>query len=116
MGGNKISIFFKPFHRFNGLVLLNVSGLALGLASVIFIAIWISHELSYDRYFENAARIYRVESLLNFSGTPFVWPVAPAPVAESILNDFPEVENAVKLKSGYQEVVKVDDKLYASKN
>ncbi|MBP1675188.1 MAG: hypothetical protein H6Q24_1326 [Bacteroidetes bacterium] len=116
MGENKTSIFFKPFHRFNGLVLLNVSGLALGLASVIFIAVWISHELSYDRYFENAARIYRVESLLNFSGTPFVWPVAPAPVAESILNDFPEVENAVKLKSGYQEVVKVDDKLYTAKN
>ena len=116
MGENKRSIFFKPFHRFNGLVLLNVSGLALGLACVIFIAVWISHELSYDRYFENAARIYRVESLLNFSGTPFVWPVAPAPVAESILNDFPEVENAVKLKSGYQEVVKVDDKLYTAKN
>ena len=116
MGENKTSIFFKPFHIFNGLVLLNVSGLALGLASVIFIAVWISHELSYDRYFENAARIYRVESLLNFSGTPFVWPVAPAPVAESILNDFPEVENAVKLKSGYQEVVKVDDKFYTAKN
>lgn len=116
MGGNKISIFFKPFRRFNGLVLLNVSGLALGLASVIFIAIWISHELSYDRYFNNATRIYRVESLLNFSGTPFVWTVAPAPVAESILNDFPEVEDAVKLKSGYQDVVKVDDKLYTAKN
>ena len=116
MRENRTSIFFRPFHRFNGLVLLNVSGLALGLASVIYIAIWISHEFSYDRYFNNAARIYRVESLLNFSGTPFVWTVAPAPAAESILNDFPEVENAVKLKSGYQDVVKVDDKLYTAKN
>ncbi len=116
MAKNITSVFFKPFHRFSGLVLLNVSGLALGLASVIFITIWIGHEFSYDRYFKNAARIFRVESLLNFSGTPFVWTVAPAPVSESVLIDFPEVENAVKLKSGYQEVLKVDDKLYAAKN
>jgi putative ABC transport system permease protein len=113
---NKPLIFFKPFRRFNGLVLLNVSGLALGLAGVIFIAIWISHEISYDRFFKNADRIYRVESLLNFSGTPFVWTVAPAPAAESILNDFPEVEDAVKLKSGYQNVVNVDDELYTAEN
>ena len=47
----------KPFRRFNGLVLLNVSGLALGLASVIFIAIWSSHEISYEKFFKKADRI-----------------------------------------------------------
>jgi putative ABC transport system permease protein len=113
---NKSSKFIKSFRRFNGLVLLNVSGLALGLASVIFIAIWISHEISYDRFFKNADRIFRIESLLNFSGDPFVWTITPAPVAESIIKDFPEVEDAVVLQSGYQSAVKVDGQLFTAEN
>jgi putative ABC transport system permease protein len=112
----KSSQFFRFFSRFNGLVLLNISGLALGLASVIFISVWISHELSYDRFFKNSDRIYRVESILDFSGTPTVWTITPAPVAKAIKNDFPEVEDAVMLRSGYQCAVKVDDKLFMSDN
>ncbi len=106
----------KPFRRINGLVLLNISGLALGLASIIFIIFWITHETSYDRHFRNSDRIFRVESLLNFSGDPSVWTITPSPVAESIKNDFPEVEEAVRLSFGYQSVVKVDEKLFDAEN
>jgi putative ABC transport system permease protein len=106
----------KFLRRFNGLILLNISGLALGLASVIFIAIWVSHELSYDRFFKNAERIFRVESLINFSGDPSVWNITPAPVAKSVLNDFPEVQDAVVLQTGYQKALKVDDRLFTAEN
>ena len=84
------------------------------MASLIFISIWISHEISYDRFYKNADRIFRVESLLNFTGDPFVWTVTPAPVSEYVVNDFPEVEEAVRLRSGYQDVVKVNDELYTT--
>jgi len=116
MKKNNVSKFIRSFRRYNGLVLLNVSGLTLGLVSVIFIAIWISHEISYDRFLKNADRIFRVESLLNFSGDPFIWTITPAPVAESLINDFPEVEDAVVLQSGYQSTVKVDDQLFTAEN
>ena len=106
----------KFFRRFNGLVLLNISGLALGLASVILIAIWVSHELSYDRFYENSDRIYRVESLINFSGDPSAWAITPAPVAESIINDFPEVQDAVVLQQGYQSAIKFEDQLFTAEN
>lgn len=112
----KVSGIIKLFRRFNGLVLVNVSGLALGLASVIFIAIWISHEISYDRFYKNADRIYRIESLLNFTGEPFVWNVTPAPVAGSIIKDFPEVELVVRMKAGYQDVVNIDNQLFTAEN
>ena len=98
------------------MVLLNISGLALGLAGVILIAIWVSHELSYDRFFNNADRIYRVESLINFSGDPSVWTITPAPVAKSLLIDFPDVEDAVVLRAGYERAIKVDDKLFSAEN
>jgi ABC-type antimicrobial peptide transport system permease subunit len=108
--------FKRLFRRFNGLVILNISGLALGLASVIFIAIWVSHELSYDMFFKNADRIFRVESLINFSGDPSVWTITPAPVAKSMLIDFPEVQDAVVLQPGYQRAIKADDKLFTADN
>jgi ABC-type antimicrobial peptide transport system permease subunit len=111
-----VSKINKFFRRFNGLVLLNISGLALGLASVIFIAIWISHELSYDKFFRNADRIFRVESLINFTGDPSVWTITPAPVADAMSNDFPEVQEAVVLQRGYQRAIKVDDKLFTAEN
>lgn len=72
MQGNSIFDFSKLFRRFSGLVLLNISGLARGLAAVIFIAIWLSHELSYDKFYKDSDRIFRVESLINFSGDPSV--------------------------------------------
>jgi putative ABC transport system permease protein len=112
----KSSEFKRLFRRFNGLVLLNISGLALGLASVIFIAIWISHEISYDKFYPDAERIFRIESLFNYSGEPTVWTITPAPLAESVVNDFPEVEDAVKLASRSNVVLKADEKLFVADN
>jgi putative ABC transport system permease protein len=111
-----ISEIIRPLRRLNGLVLLNISGLALGLASLIFIALWITHELSYDRFYRNADRIYRVESLFNYSGEPSVWTITPAPLAEAVVKDFPEVEEATVLAAGYQNSVKVDDKIFSIGN
>ncbi len=116
MERNSVFKFNKLFRRFNGLVILNISGLALGLASVIFIAVWVSHELSYDRFFKNADRIYRIESLINFTGDPSVWKITPAPVANSLLADFPEVQDAVVLQTGYQRAIKVGNKLFTADN
>ncbi|HEX2975002.1 MAG TPA: ABC transporter permease [Bacteroidales bacterium] len=106
----------KAFRKFSGLVTLNVFGLSLGLAAVIYISIWVSSELGYDSFFPNADRIYRVESLINFSGDPSVWTITPAPVAASVKKDFPEVEDAVLMQRGYQRGIKVDDKLFTVDN
>jgi putative ABC transport system permease protein len=39
---------------------LNISGLAIGLASSILILLWVKNELSYDKFQKNADRIYRI--------------------------------------------------------
>lgn len=106
----------KLFRKFSGLVMLNIAGLALGLAGVIFISVWVTHELSYDRFYMNAGRIYRVESLLNMASDPSVWTITPAPVALALRNEFPEVEDAVVLRTGFQRSVKVDDKIFKTEN
>ncbi len=112
----KTSYPISLLRRFNGLGLLNISGLALGLASVIFIAIWINHQISFDKFYPNADRIYRVESLFNYSGEPSVWTITPAPLADAVKNDFPEVEDAVKLAAYRNVSLKAGEKLFTADN
>ncbi|HEX2967554.1 MAG TPA: ABC transporter permease [Bacteroidales bacterium] len=114
MGNHLLPV--KLLRRFNGFVVLNIAGLALGLASVIFITIWVTHELSYDRFYKNSDRIYRVESMINLSGDPSVWQITPAPVASALKNDFPEVEDAVVMQAGFHGSVKSGDKLFTTNN
>lgn len=94
--------------RISSLTIINIAGLSAGLAGVILIALWVSFELSYDRSYANADRIYRVESLLDFTGKPFIWTVTPGPAYSSLKADFPEVENSVMMKSGYHDAVSYD--------
>jgi putative ABC transport system permease protein len=102
----------RPGRSYFGLKILNITGLALGLASVIYISIWISHELSYDRFHKDSDRIFRIESLLDFGGEPAVWEVAPALTAESVRRDFPEVVNSVAMQKGYGAIVKVKEDVF----
>ncbi|MCF8222041.1 MAG: ABC transporter permease [Bacteroidales bacterium] len=110
------SSFLRNLKRFNGIVLLNMAGLAIGLAGVIFIALWVNHELSYDRFHENSDRIYRMESLLNWTGDPFVWQVTPAPLAQNIVKDYPDVELAVRMKKGYSPLIKSGEEVFNAEN
>ena len=88
--------------------MLNMAGLTLGLVSVFFISVWVSNELSYDKWVENSDRIYRLEALMNFTGEPFVWTTTPYPVIESMLNDFPDVEEGVCINKGYREIIEIN--------
>ena len=106
----------KFFRRFNGFIVLNIAGLALGLASVIYIAVWIGYELSYDRFYPKAGRIYRVESVFDYSGDKTVWTITPAPLAGAIRAEMPEVEDAVTMASGRRDVIKAGEQLIFAEN
>ena len=57
-----LKIAIRNFTRHKGNSIINVAGLAIGLASVIFIALFIQDELSYDKFFKDADQIYRVNT------------------------------------------------------
>ena len=45
-------------YKFNSVI--NIIGLSVGIASFLLILIWINHEVSFDKFYKNAERIYRV--------------------------------------------------------
>lgn len=71
---------------------LNVLGLTLGLTSALFLILYISDEMSYDRYHDNADRIYRVQSHITETDDEFTWLVAQIPFAEQVQQDYPDIE------------------------
>jgi putative ABC transport system permease protein len=83
-------------HRFY--TLINVTGLAIGVASCLIITLYIMYEFSYDKHFAGSEKIYRVDSEIMFNGNHYTLAVMPAPAAAVLQKDFPEVESSVRFR------------------
>ncbi len=97
---NYLKIAARNLLKHQAYSLINVLGLAIGMACCILILLYVQNELRYDRHHEKAGRIYRVASDHKFGGTHFQMAVSPAPMAEALVRDFPEVESAARFR-GY---------------
>lgn len=76
---------------------INILGLAIGLAICLLIALFVTDELGYDKYNEKADRIYRVNADFVVNGGAFKERVSPAQLGTTLVNDYPQVENAVRM-------------------
>lgn len=76
---------------------LNIAGLAIGMACSILILMWVYHELSYDRFHPEHKNIQRMAFRINMSGESFEAPAAMAPLAPVLNETFPEVEDVIRI-------------------
>lgn len=93
-----VKVAFRNISKRKLYSVINIVGLAIGLASFIVISLYIFDELSYDRYHTKADRIYRVINVYDFKGVGEESSSCPYPVAPHLLMDYPGyIENAVRL-------------------
>src|SRR5690554_3232693 len=76
--------------------LINIIGLAIGLACFILIALYVTDELSYDRHHAHADRIYRVDADIRIGGTDLHLATASDPMGPTLHSDYPQVESVVR--------------------
>ena len=76
---------------------LNIVGLAAGLTCFLLIMLYVSNELGYDRYHENADRIYRINSDIVMGGTELNLAVTSDPMGELVKKDYPEIEEYTRI-------------------
>jgi len=74
---------------------INIIGLAIGLVCCIIITLFVRHELSYDKHWENADRIYRVTR--DFFGNNLELAAVAPPIAPLMRQDFAEVEDITRI-------------------
>jgi putative ABC transport system permease protein len=94
---NYLTIASRNLRRQKGYAFINVSGLAVGMACCLLIAAYVLHQLRYDRFHENANRIYRVTSEQRSGDQETRSAMTPPGLADLVVRSFPEVEQATRL-------------------
>jgi len=77
--------------------LINIFGLAIGLCSFLLISLYILDELSYDKHFKNADRIYRINSDILFGGTSLKLSQSSDPMGAVLKKDYHQVEQYTRI-------------------
>nr|WKN36558.1 ABC transporter permease [Tunicatimonas sp. TK19036] len=73
--------------------IINICGLAIGIATTLLILLWVADELSYDRYHTNADQLYRSIVNWDIAEQQVSYSTTPAPFGEFIQSEIPEVKN-----------------------
>jgi len=91
---NYFKIAFRNLLRHKSFTVLNIAGLAVGIASSILILIWVKHEKSYDHIHAHVNEIYRISSV---ASEDFKAAVSPAAMPAELKVKFPVIKNTVRL-------------------
>jgi putative ABC transport system permease protein len=95
---NYLKVALRNIKRSKIYSFVNISGLAVGMACCFLIFLYVQHEFSYDRFHEKSDQIYRVTTEWQVEGQSRIHQTTAAPVAPALMNDFPEVQNTVRIR------------------
>jgi putative ABC transport system permease protein len=99
---NYFKIGLRKIKRQKIYSLINIAGLAVGLACCAVIILYVKNELSYDAFHKEADRIYRVAvHRINIVGE-FQFVATPAPLGPELMRSYPQVEQAVRVVPPYE--------------
>ena len=113
---NYLSTVARIFVRQKIYSLINILGLSIGLAASFLIFIYIQDQLSYDRFFRDAEKIYRVGITEKFNGNEISYTENSSQLAEAMHNEIPEVVAATRIGRWPNQLVRYKEKsLYETK-
>lgn len=99
MNRSLLLLGFRNLFKKNRLfTIVNITGLGIGLASVLLVAMFIYDEYGFDRYHTKADRIYRIVLDFKEEGNVVSWARTSAPIGPHLRGAFPEVENVVRIR------------------
>ena len=113
---NYLKIAIRNLSRQKVFSAINIIGLAIGLACGIMLSLWIFDEISFDKFHENGNNIYRVLENQSYSSQNMQVAVTPAPMAEAMKDDFPEIVSITRYNSGYSQTIEVGEKKFEETN
>ena len=100
---NYLKIALRNISKNKAYSIINISGLAIGMACFILIIFYIKFELSYDKFNKNGDQIYRI--ILNPGNTAYQgkdgFNVTPAPLVPVLKTECPEIVHASRVYKAF---------------
>ena len=94
---NFIKTTLRSFKKNISFSLINILGLAIGISCSVLIFVFVRYELSYDRFYKNSDRIFRIAQKGLIRNSPLNQTGCPGPLPEALYNDYPEVESVTRI-------------------
>ena len=95
---NYLKVAFRNLLRNKAFSIINIAGLAIGMASAILIFLWIQHQVSYDGFHEKKDRIYEVWNRAFRKGDSIaMWNTTPKILAKNLQRDVPDIETTCRV-------------------
>ncbi|MFA9454384.1 MAG: ABC transporter permease, partial [Candidatus Aminicenantaceae bacterium] len=93
---NHLKIALRVLKRQKGYSVINITGLAIGIACCILILLWVRDELGYDGFHENGDSIYRIVSKGRAAGVSEYYAVTPLPLGPALQQEYTDVVMATR--------------------
>src|ERR1700759_2022361 len=94
---NYLKIALRHLLRNKGFTIINISGLAIGMASAMLIFLWVRNEIGADRFHVKIDRLYQVWSNDRITGTMRSLTSTPEIMAPQLKKDYPEIEGVTRV-------------------
>jgi putative ABC transport system permease protein len=105
-------LIWRGLMRSKSFSFINITGLAIGMASAVLILLWIQNELTTDRIFTKEDRLYLSLSAEKFEDGVDVWDATPQPAGPALKQEFPEIiDETVRTAWCAMIVLKNEDKI-----
>ena len=113
---NYFKTAFRNLLRSKGFSFINISGLAIGMSVGILILLYIYTELTYDRCHKKSDNIYRIAAKLQAADRELEIPSQAAPLAPALIELYPEVINAARLRECDDKIISYKENLFEETN
>jgi putative ABC transport system permease protein len=97
MTRNHLKISYRNLSKNKIYSAINILGLAVGIASVMLIGIYVNYETSYDKFFDDSDRISRIALNRIYPGRVKTFGTSSIMLAPTLKNNYPQVEEATRL-------------------
>lgn len=102
---NYLKVAFRSLIKNRVYALINILGLALGLAVTMLVFLFVKDETSYDKHWKGYERVYRTGLKADMMGQKMDAPISPNPMANALRTEFTDVEAATRMQAGRQEIL-----------
>src|SRR6476620_8207386 len=100
---NYLTVAWRNLMKSKIFSFINILGLAIGLTCCMLITLYINNELSYDKHHHNINRLFQLGTVFVKDGKDERMANTPAPMAEAMKQEYPEIEQSTRLMALFAE-------------